>query len=141
MRSIIQQFTNDSWFRRGTLTVVSFREYNKRGRMVKEELGRKTYTRKFFVHTATEKDVRNIGLSETIEHKIVLHLEFALNISDGRPVEYTLDDGSKVQGVTASDEIIYEGYRYKILYSGPWSQWRHWYYIAERINQEGDNVC
>lgn len=141
MKSIIQQFTQDSWFRRGKLKVISFRQYNDRGEMVKEELPEKIYTRKFFIHTATEKEIKNAGLSETTEHRIVMHLEFPLKFSDGKPVNFELPDGRTVKGVTASDVIEWGGYRYKLTYAGPWSEWRHWYYIAEKIGQAGDSVC
>ena len=141
MRSIIQQFTNNSWFRRGKLIVHSFRSYPVKGRYIKEEIGVKTYTRKFFIHTASDKDMVNAGLSETVDHSIICHLEFPLNYSDGKPVTYTLEDGTKVQGVTVSDEIEYNGYRYKLIYHGPWGQWRHYYYIAHKLNQEQQTVC
>lgn len=141
MRSIIQQFTNDSWFRRGKLVVHSFRSYPVRGTYVKEEIGIKTYSRKFFIHTASEAEVKNAGLSETVDHSIVMHLEFPLRFSDGKPTEYTLGDGTVVKGVTVSDEIEWNGYRYKLVYHGPWNLWRHWYYIAVKLNQEGQSVC
>lgn len=141
MKSIIQQFTNDSWFRRGKLQVQSFRAYYKDGVMVKEPLPIKTYSRKFFIHTSSDKEILNAGLSEVVRHAIIMHLEFPLNFSDGIPVNYTLEDGSVVEGVTVSDEVLYQGNRYKLIYHGPWIQWRHWYYIAEQINQEQDSVC
>lgn len=141
MKSIIQQFTNDSWFRRGKLQVQSYRAYLVDGEMIKEALPLKTYTRKFFIHTSSDKEILNAGLSEVTRHSIIMHLEFPLNFSDGKPVTYTLEDGTQVEGVTVSDEILYQGNRYKLIYHGPWSQWRHWYYIAEMINQEQDTVC
>lgn len=141
MRSIIQQFTNDSWFRRGKLVVHSFRSYPVDGEYVKEEVGVKTYSRKFFIHTATEADVVNTGLSEITTHRIVCHLEFPLNFSDGKPVDITLEDGTVVKGVTVSDEIEWNGYRYKLVYHGPWNLWRHYYYIGEKLNQEQQTVC
>ena len=140
MRSIIQQFTNNSWFRRGKLQVQSYRSYLRDGVMVTEPTTLKTYTRKFFIHTASEAEIRNAGLSEITDHSIVAHLEFPLNVSDGKPVSYELTDGSTVEGVTVSDTILWNGYQYKILYSGPWNLWRHWYYIAVRINQDGGSV-
>lgn len=141
MKSIIQQFTNDSWFRRGKLVVHSFRSYLVDGEYVKEETSVKTYTRKFFIHTASDKDIKNAGLSEITDHTIIVHLEFPLKFSDGKPVQYALEDGSTVEGVTVSDEIEYQGYRYKLMYHGPWSEWRHYYYIAQKINQEQQTVC
>lgn len=141
MRSIIQQFTNDSWFRRGKLTVHSFQSYPVEGEYIKVALPPKVYTRKFFIHTASDKDIKNAGLSEISDHTIIVHLEFPLNFSDGKPVTYTLEDGTQVEGVTVSDEIEWQGYRYKLLYHGPWSHWRHWYYIAQKINQEQQTVC
>lgn len=140
MRSIIQQFTNNAWFRRGKLQVESFRSYLKDGVMVTESLGVKTYTRKFFIHTASEAEIRNAGLSEITDHTIVAHLEFPLNFSNGVPRSYELPDGTTAEGVTVSDVIIWNGFKYKLVYHGPWNLWRHWYYIAVKINQEGGAV-
>lgn len=141
MQSIIQQFTNNSWFRRGKLIVRSYLSYYQNGELVKLPQPDKTYTRKFFIHTASEQDIKNAGLSEISDHSIVCHLSFKLNFSDGKPVEYTLSGGTKVQGVTVSDEIYWNGYWYKLMYYGPWDRWRHHYYIASKINQERDTVC
>lgn len=141
MKTILPHFTNNSWFRRGVLKVYSFRSYLKKGKYVKEELAPKIYTRKFVIHTASQKELENAGLLEIAKHAIILHCEFKLNFSDGLPVPYVLPDGSEVEGVTVSDEIEWEGNRYKILYYGPWTAWRHHYYIAERIQQEADSVC
>lgn len=140
MRSIIQQFTNNSWFRRGKLQVQSYRSYLKDGVMVTEPTTLKTYTRKFFIHTASEQEIKNAGLSEITDQSIILHLEFPLNFSDGVPVKYTLEDETEVEGVTVSDVVIWNGYKYKLMYHGPWNLWRHWYYIATKINQEGNAV-
>lgn len=140
MRSIIQQFTNNSWFRRGKLMVQSYRSYLKDGVMVTEPTTLKTYTRKFFIHTASEQEIKNAGLSEIADQSIILHLEFPLNFSDGVPVKYTLNDETEVEGVTVSDVVIWNGYKYKLMYHGPWNLWRHWYYIATKINQEGNAV-
>ena len=140
MRSIIQQFTNNSWFRRGKLLVQSYRAYMKDGVMVTEPTTLKTYTRKFFIHTASEKEIKNAGLSEIVDQSIVVHCEFPLNFSDGFPVNYELEDNTIVRGVTVSDVLIWQGSKYKIMYHGPWTLWRHWYYIATKINQEGNTV-
>lgn len=140
MRSIIQQFTNNSWFRRGKLLVQSYRSYLKEGVMVTEPTTLKQYTRKFFIHTASEKEIKNAGLSEIVDQSISVHLEFPLNFSDGIPVNYTLEDGTVVEGVTVSDVIVWNGAKYKLMYHGPWNLWRHWYYIAVKINQEGNAV-
>ena len=141
MKSIIQQFTNDSWFRRGKLVVHSFRSYLVDGEYIKEEMSVKTYTRKFVVHTSTDADIKNAGLSEIVDHAITLHLEFPLRFSDGKPTQYILEDGTRVDGVTVSDEIEWQGYRYKLMYHGPWNQWRHYHYIAQKLNQEQQTVC
>lgn len=140
MRSIIQQFTNNSWFRRGKLQVQSYRSYLKEGVMVTEPTTLKTYTRKFFIHTASEQDIKNAGLSEIVDQSIVVHLEFPLKFSNGAPVNYELEDGTIVEGVTVSDVIIWNGFRYKLMYHGPWNLWRHYYYIATKINQEDNAV-
>ena len=144
MRSIIQQFTNNAWFRRGKLQVQSYRSYLKDGVMVTEPTTLKTYTRKFFIHTASESEIRNAGLSEITEHTIVMHMEFPLNFSNGTPVHYEIEDESgeehSVEGVTVSDVVIWNGNKYKLMYHGPWNLWRHWYYIAVKINQEGGAV-
>lgn len=141
MQSIIQQFTNNSWFRRGTLKVRSYRSYYKEGVMVKEVLAEKTYTRKFFIHASSDQDIKNAGLSEISDHNITCHLAFKLNFSDGKPTTYTLEDGTVVEGVTVSDEIHWNGYWYKLMYYGQWDRWRHHYYIASKLNQEQDTVC
>ena len=140
MRSIIQQFTNNTWFRRGKLQVQSYRSYLKDGVMVTEPTELKTYTRRFFIHTASDQDIKNAGLSEIIDQTIVLHLEFPLNFSCGVPVSYTLEDETVVQGVTVSDVVIWNGNRYKLMYHGQWNFWKHWYYIATKINQENNAV-
>lgn len=144
MRSIIQQFTNNSWFRRGKLQVQSYRSYLKEGVMVTEPTTLKTYTRKFFIHTASEKEIKNAGLSEIVDQSIIVHLEFPLKFSDGVPVNYDIEDESgevhSVEGVTVSDVIIWNGNKYKLVYHGPWNLWRHWYYIAVKINQEENAV-
>lgn len=140
MRSIIQQFTNNSWFRRGKLQVQSYRSYLKDGVMVTEPTTLKTYTRKFFIHTASEQEIKNAGLSEIADQSIILHLEFPLNFSDGTPVTYEKSGEDPVEGVTVSDVVIWNGYRYKLMYHGPWNLWRHWYYIATKINQENNAV-
>ena len=140
MRSIIQQFTNNSWFRRGKLFVQSYRSYLKEGVMVTEPTTFKTYTRKFFIHTASEKEIKNAGLSEIVDQSISVHLEFPLNFSNGLPTKYTLKDGTVVEGVTVSDVIIWNDAKYKLMYHGPWNLWRHWYYIAVKINQEDNAV-
>lgn len=140
MRSIIQQFTNNSWFRRGKLQVQSYRSYLKDGVMVTEPTTLKTYTRKFFIHTASEQEIKNAGLSEIVDQSIILHLEFPLNFSDGTPVYYEESGEDPIEGVTVSDVIIWNGYRYKLVYHGPWNLWRHWYYIATKINQENNAV-
>lgn len=140
MRSIIQQFTNNSWFRRGKLQVQSYRSYLKEGVMVTEPTTLKTYTRKFFIHTASEQDIKNAGLSEIVDQSIIVHLEFPLKFSNGAPVNYELEDGTIVEGVTVSDVIIWNGFRYKLMYHGPWNLWRHYYYIATKINQEDNAV-
>lgn len=140
MRSIIQQFTNNSWFRRGKLQVQSYRSYLKEGVMVTEPTTLKTYTRKFFVHTASEQEIKNAGLSEIVDQSIILHLEFPLKFSNGAPAKYELPDGTIVEGVTVSDVIIWNGFRYKLMYHGPWNLWRHYYYIATKINQEDNAV-
>lgn len=141
MKSIIQNFTNDSWFRRGVLKVQSYKSYMYKGQMLKEAEPIKTYTRKFFVHQTTDKDIRNAGLSEITEQTIVIHCEFPLNFSDGKPVEYTLESGEQVKGVTVSDDIFWQGDKYKIIYHGNWSLWRHFYYIASKISKGSDVVC
>lgn len=140
MRAIIQQFTNNTWFRRGKLQVQSYRSYLKDGVMVTEPTELKTYIRRFFIHTATDQDIKNAGLSEITDQTIVVHLEFPLNFSDGVPVEYTLTDGTVVQGVTVSDVIIWNNNRYKLMYHGQWNFWKHWYYMATKINQENNAV-
>lgn len=140
MKSIIQQFTNNTWFRRGKLQVQSYRSYLKDGVMVTEPTSLKTYTRRFFIHTATDQDIKNAGLSEIVDQTIVLHLEFPLNFSDGVPTNYTLEDESVVQGVTVSDVILWNGNRYKLMYHGQWNHWKHWYYIATKISQENNAV-
>ena len=140
MRSIIQQFTNNSWFRRGKLQVQSYRSYLKDGVMVTEPTTLKTYTRKFFIHTASEQEIKNAGLSEIVDQSIILHLEFPLNFSNGEPVIYEESGEEPLEGVTVSDVVIWNGHRYKLMYHGPWNLWRHWYYIATKINQEGDAV-
>lgn len=144
MRSIIQQFTNNSWFRRGKLQVQSYRSYLKEGVMITEPTTLKTYTRKFFIHTASDKEIKNAGLSEIVDQTIIVHTEFPLKFSNGAPVDYVIEDesgeSSTVQGVTVSDVIIWNGARYKLVYHGPWTLWRHWYYIATKINQEANAV-
>ena len=140
MRSIIQQFTNNSWFRRGKLQVQSYRSYLKEGVMVTEPTTLKTYTRKFFIHTASEQDIKNAGLSEIVDQSIIVHLEFPLKFSNGAPVNYELEDGTVVEGVTVSDVILWNGFKYKLVYHGPWNLWRHYYYIATKINQEDNAV-
>lgn len=141
MKSIIQNFTNDSWFRRGTLKVQSYKSYMYKGQMLKEANPIRTYTRKFFIHQTTDKDIRNAGLGEITNQSIVIHAEFPLNFSDGVPTTYTLASGEVVQGVTMSDDIFWQGDRYKIIYHGNWSSWRHYYYIAEKISKGSDIVC
>ena len=140
MRAIIQQFTNCSWFRRGKLQVQSYRSYLKDGVMVTEPTELKTYTKRFFIHTASDKEIKNAGLLEVVDQSIVVHAEFPLNFSDGKPVTYTLEDETTVEGVTVSDVIIWNGNRYKIIYHGQWNLWKHWYYIATKINQENNAV-
>lgn len=133
---IINQFTNCSWFRRGTLTVESWYSVLENGRFNNKSLGVKTYRNRFFIRPATEEEIQNAGLGEINSGVLMLHTEFDVPFSDGKPVCKEID-GEQVCGVTLSSVITWHGWKYRILKRSDWSDWRHRYYYLDKMTKEG----
>lgn len=133
---IINQFTNCSWFRRGILVVDSWYSTLVNGRYEMVPLGTKTYRRRFFIRQATDEELQNAGLSEITSGVLMLHTEFDVPFSDGRPVDFE-KDGEIISGVTLSSVITWHGYKYRILKFGDWSDWKHRYYFLDKMSKEG----
>lgn len=132
---IINQFTNCSWFRHGTLVVSSWYSTLVNGRFSNIDLGTKTYRRRFFIRPASEEEIQNAGLGEINSGILMLHTEFDVPFSDGKPVDVEVD-GETVKGVTLSSVVTWHGWKYRILKREDWTDWRHRLYYLSRMTKE-----
>lgn len=125
---IIKNFTRDSWFKRGTVTLKRYSYGNIQGRDVKTLINTIVIAKRFFIHEVTQINISKYGLGEiALEGSLIVHSEIPFDVSE--------IDGKKI--IT---EVYYNGRKYRISEVGDWSRWGHYIYVLNLFNEDKEYV-